>query len=67
MNNEKKGIDWSSLWRTEDWWACWIGFLILLLAIIGVLPHTPKIAKWTSLSAVFPKGISQGFSNALLY
>ncbi len=60
MNNEKKGIDFSSLWRTEDWWACWIGFLILLLAIIGVLPHTPKIGKWTSLanlSKAFPKGI----------
>ena len=31
---------------------------ILLLALWGVLPHTPKIAKWTSLAAAFPKGWS---------
>ena len=58
MNNEKRNIDWSSLWRNEDWWSCWVGFFILLLAIVGVLPHTPKIAKWTGLSAAFPKGWS---------
>jgi uncharacterized integral membrane protein (TIGR00698 family) len=67
MNNEKKKIDWSSLWRTEDWWACWIGFLILLLAIIGVLPHTPKIGKWTSLSAIFPKGISTLWTTLIMF
>ena len=37
---EKKGIDWSSLWRVEDWWACWLGWLILILAWVGVVPHT---------------------------
>jgi uncharacterized membrane protein YadS len=44
--------------QNEDWWACYIGLFILLLAIIGILPHTPKIAKWTSLAAAFPKGWS---------
>jgi uncharacterized membrane protein YadS len=57
--------------QNEDWWACFIGWFILLLAILGVheaasgkwaisiLPHTPKIGTWTSdLSAAFPKGIS---------
>ena len=44
--------------QNEDWWACFIGLFILLLAIIGILPHTPKIAKWTSLAAAFPKGCS---------
>jgi len=58
MSNEQGKIDWSSLWKSEDWWSCWVGFFILLLAIIGVLPHTPKIGTWTSLSAAFPKGIS---------
>lgn len=44
--------------QNEDWWACYIGWFILLLAIWGVLPHTPKIATWTSLADAFPKGAS---------
>jgi len=44
--------------QNEDWWACFIGWFILLLALWGVLPGTPKIAKWTSLAAAFPKGWS---------
>ncbi len=56
MSNGNGKIDWSNLWKNEDWWACWIGWFILLLAIAGLLPHTPKIAKWTSLGAAFPKG-----------
>ena len=57
---EKKGIDWSSLWKKEDWWACWIGWFILLLAIVFVAPawlHFPQIAKWTTVAEAFPKGI----------
>jgi len=46
------------VWESEDWWACFIGWFILLLAIIGILPATPKIGKWTSLAAAFPKGWS---------
>ncbi len=49
-------IDWSSLWKKEDWWACWIGWFILLLAIAGALPKAPGIATWTSLSKAFPQG-----------
>jgi uncharacterized membrane protein YadS len=63
------GIDFSNLWKNEDWWACWLGWFILILAVIGVhevqegkwavgvLPHTPSIKTWTSLGAAFPKGI----------
>lgn len=67
MSNGNGKIDWSSLWRKEDWWSCWIGFFILLLAIIGILPNTPKIAKWTSLSATFPKGISTLWTTIVLF
>ena len=49
-------IDWSSLWRKEDWWACWIGWFILLMAIAGWLPDVPKIGTWTSLGQAFGKG-----------
>jgi uncharacterized membrane protein YadS len=57
--------EWSKLWTSEDWWSCWIGWFILVLAIVGVLPHAPKIATWTSLAAVFPKGWST-FGTALV-
>ncbi len=51
-------IDWSSLWKKEDWWAVWIGFFILLLGIAQWLPSLPKISKWTDLTKSFPAGIS---------
>lgn len=54
---KKNGIDWSSLWRVEDWWACWIGWLILVLAISGIVPQTIKYGKWTTLAEMFPKGV----------
>ena len=52
--------------QNEDWWACFIGWFILLLALWGVLPSTPKIAKWTSLAAAFPKGWSTLGTSILL-
>jgi len=52
------GNDRTPVLQNEDWWACFIGWFILLLAVWGVLPATPKIAKWTSLTAAFPKGWS---------
>ncbi len=52
------GNDRTPVLQNEDWWACFIGWFILLLAVWGVLPATPKIAKWTSLAAAFPKGWS---------
>jgi uncharacterized integral membrane protein (TIGR00698 family) len=55
-NGNEQQSYWSSLWTSEDWWSCWIGWFILFLAIIGVLPHAPKMANWTSLGAAFPKG-----------
>jgi len=55
----KKGIDWSSLWKKEDWWACWIGWLILVLAIGAVMPHTIKYGTWAwgAWDKIFPKGM----------
>lgn len=55
--------------QSEDWWSCFIGWFILVVAIVGLhqvgegkwavnlLPSGPKIGKWTSdLAAAFPKG-----------
>jgi uncharacterized integral membrane protein (TIGR00698 family) len=53
---DKKGIDWSSLWKKEDWWACWIGWFLLILAMVALLPAVPKLARWTEFSQAFPRG-----------
>jgi len=67
MNNKKTKVDWSNLWKNEDWWACWIGWFILVLAIYGVLPHPPKIGTWASLVAAFPKGWSTLGTTVVLF
>ncbi len=32
---------WSALYKSEDWWSCWIGWFIILLAIVSMIPKTP--------------------------
>ena len=69
MSNGNGKTDWSTLWKSEDWWSCWIGWFLLLVAMIGLnevsagkwavglLPHGPKVgSKWTTIAAIFPKG-----------
>lgn len=49
MSSKNVKFDFSALYRKEDWWACWVGFLILILCISGVigkLYQLPKIGKW---------------------
>ena len=41
----ERGI--SSLWKSEDWWAVWIGFIIIFGSITKIIPKIPKIGKWT--------------------
>ena len=51
MKRAKPNFDFTSLYKKEDWWACWVGFIILALCvpgIIGVAYKLPKIARWTS-------------------
>jgi uncharacterized integral membrane protein (TIGR00698 family) len=36
-----------SLWKSEDWWAVWIGFIIIFGSIAKLIPKIPKIGKWT--------------------
>jgi len=31
----KKGIDWTTLWKKDDWMSVWIGFLILIIFLAG--------------------------------
>ena len=62
-----KGVDWSSLWKKEDWWACWIGWFLLLLALIALLPAVPKLARWTEFSQAFPRGSEAFWSLTKLF
>ncbi|MCQ2283199.1 MAG: YeiH family protein [Bacteroidales bacterium] len=32
-----KATDWSNLWKKEDWLACWIGFIIIIIGTLDVL------------------------------
>jgi len=41
MAEKKQGIDWSTLWKKDDWVAVWIGFLILIVFIAGVTIKRP--------------------------
>jgi len=54
----------SPLWKEEDWWAVWIGFIILIGALIKWIPAIPKIGSWTDnpLAAflVVKEGVTTG-------
>lgn len=43
----QKTIDWSSVWKKEDWVAVWIGFFIIVLILVGLKVTVPKF-KWTT-------------------
>jgi len=43
----KENSTFSSLWRKEDWWAVWLGFIILAVASTHIVTELPKIKEWT--------------------
>jgi len=42
-----KGIDWSSLWKKDEWLAVWIGFLIIILTLAGLKLSNVNF-RWTT-------------------
>jgi uncharacterized integral membrane protein (TIGR00698 family) len=56
---QKQGIDWSSLWKKDEWLAVWLGFLIIFLLIAGLQVKTPSF-RWTTEGefASFAKGVT---------
>jgi len=40
---EKKAIDWTTLWKKDDWMSVWIGFIILIIFMAGA---TFKLPSW---------------------
>jgi uncharacterized integral membrane protein (TIGR00698 family) len=45
MSNGDTG--WSVLWKSEDWLAVWIGFVIIILSIVGMKVIVPQF-KWVT-------------------
>lgn len=43
MVDKKQGINWTTLWKKDDWMSVWIGFLILIIFMAGA---TMKLPKW---------------------
>jgi len=46
-NEPKARIDWSSLYKKEDWWAVWLGFAVLGLATTRLI-RIPVVARWST-------------------
>jgi uncharacterized integral membrane protein (TIGR00698 family) len=49
LKREKAEFDFSLLYKKEDWWACWIGFVVLALCVagfIGGVYKLPSLSKW---------------------
>jgi len=48
----ERGSRWAELYRSEDWWAVWAGFGILIFAVavagLGFGIKAPKVQRWTS-------------------
>jgi uncharacterized integral membrane protein (TIGR00698 family) len=40
-----KGI--SALWKEEDWWAVWFGFLLIIASLTRLVIRVPRIGRWT--------------------
>ncbi len=54
MAEKKQGIDWSTLWKKDDWVAVWIGFLILIIFMAGVTITRPGF-RWSTDGAFLSK------------
>lgn len=68
MTVEKSTIDWSSLYKKEDWWALWLGLLLFFLSIPalyniqvapgvrGLLGWIPGGRAWTTITGALSYG-----------
>lgn len=58
MAEGRKGYDWSTLWKTEDWMAVWLGFIVIALVLIVYkmqlfdLNQLNTTFKWTTDSQI---------------
>jgi uncharacterized integral membrane protein (TIGR00698 family) len=51
LKRAKPEFNHANLYKKEDWWACWIGFIVLILCVAGIiggLYKPPKVSTWTN-------------------
>ncbi|MEM4424162.1 putative sulfate exporter family transporter [Pyrobaculum sp.] len=59
MTKSSPKIDWSSLYKKEDWWALWLGLALFFYAFVGFwayadyLGWVPMWTKWTDPAKAF--------------
>ena len=60
-------IDWSSLWKKEDWWAVWLGLGIITVALVAFFAGgtiqgiAPKPPSWESFDTIFQSFAQQWY------
>ncbi len=58
MAQQKQPIDWTTLWKKDDWMSVWIGFLILIFFLAGATFKLPGW-KWMTDGAFLEKAAGQ--------
>lgn len=41
-----QNVNWSPLWKTEDWWTVWLATSIMLAALLKIITKIPTPGKW---------------------
>ena len=59
MGEKNEGINWSVLWKSDDWMSVWIGFLILIVALAG---FTMSLPKWSWITGGSFEGMISGWT-----
>jgi uncharacterized membrane protein YadS len=56
---KKESNPWTDLWKKEDWWAIWLGMVLLISVFSGLVDAVPKMPKWTwgEFGAILPGGL----------
>lgn len=44
----KQQINWLSLWKSDDWWANWLGFTLFILVYLGIVFDAPRPSLWVN-------------------
>jgi len=57
MAENKKKIDFTTLWKKDDWMSVWIGFFILIIFMAGATFKLPGW-KWMTDGAFFEKSVT---------
>jgi uncharacterized integral membrane protein (TIGR00698 family) len=57
---EREG--WSSLYKTEDWWAVWLGFFLLAFSGLDIIQAVPALPswQWPAVGASLPLALIPG-------